>query len=101
MAVEVTAYRPPKKIHHHALPVIIIAVAVFVVSAPFALQQDTTTGNGAALVHDLFTRPLKVTSTSKGFIHVTLNNANQRISPEVGQAGRTTELVFTLSESHL
>jgi hypothetical protein len=97
--MEVTKHRTPKKLHHHALPIVIIAVAVLVVSAPFVLQQSTMTGNGLALVHDLFTRPLQVTPTGHGLAHITLNNNDQRISPEVSQAGRTAELEFTLDRS--
>lgn len=98
--MEVRTHKPPKKLHHHALPVIIVAVAILVVSAPFVLQQNTVTGNGAALVHDLFTRPLHVTRSSNGFVHLTPNTNAHHISPEVEQAGRTTELVFTLNNSH-
>ena len=97
--MEVTQRATPKKLHHHALPVVIIAVAVLVISAPFVLQQSTTTGNGLALVHDLFTRPLNVTPSSHGLAHITLNNNDKRISPEVSQAGRTAELEFNLVHS--
>jgi len=94
--MEVTSRHTPKKLHHHALPVIIIAVAVITISAPFVLQQSTMTGNGLALVHDLFTRPLSITHTTHGLAHITLNNNDEHISPEVSQAGRTAELEFSL-----
>ena len=97
--MEVTKHKSPKKLHHHALPVVIIGVAVLVISAPFVLQQSTTTGNGLALVHDLFTRPLSITHTTHGLAHNTLNNNDKRISPEVSQAGRTAELEFTLGHT--
>jgi predicted small secreted protein len=98
--MEIDRRHTPKNLHHHALPIIITAVAVLVVSIPLVFQQNTATGNGVAIVHELFTRPLNVKHTSNGFAHLTLNdNANEHISPEVEQAGWTTELVFTLNRS--
>jgi hypothetical protein len=100
--MEVSAHQSPKKIHHHAVPIVIVTLAVLVISIPLVLQRNTANGNGAALVHGLFTRPLNVTPTPNGFAHVTLNsNTNEHISPEIEQAGRTTELVFNLDSSQL
>lgn len=95
--MEITHHPSPKRLHHHALPIVIVAIAILIVSTPLALHQNTLTGNGTALAHDLTTRPLHVTPTSNGFAHITLNeNSNEHISPEVSQAGRSAELTFNL-----
>jgi ABC-type uncharacterized transport system permease subunit len=99
--MEINRRQSQKKIHHHALPIIIVTVAVLVVSIPLVLQQNSATGNEVGFVHDLFTRPLNVKSTSNGFAHISLNsNANEHISPEIEQAGRTTELIFSFNQDH-
>jgi len=98
--MEINPRQSPKKMHHHALPVIIVTLAVLVISIPLVLQQNTTSGNGSALVHGLFTQPLHVTPTRHGLARITLNsNTNEHISPEIEQAGRTTELIFNLDRS--
>ena len=97
----VNTYRSSKRLHHHAMPILIVTVALFVVSMALVLQQNSATGSGVALVHDLFTRPVQVTPSSDGFAHVTLNkNTNEHISPEIVQAGRTTELMFNLDSKN-
>jgi hypothetical protein len=98
--MEIGNPRSPKKIHHHVLPIIIVSLAVLLISIPLVLQQDSASGNGAALVHGLFTRPLQVRPTHSGLAQVTLTaKVSQHISPEIEQAGRTTQLMFTLNSS--
>ena len=93
-----TPYRP-KNLHHHALPIVIIAIAVLAVSTPYLLRQNTLSGNGPALVHDLSTRTLQVNPTSNGFAHIMFNKQpSEQISPEVAQAGRTAEFMFTMDQ---
>jgi hypothetical protein len=101
--MEVKNYQSPKKLHHHALPIVIVAIALLAASTPFVLHQNVASGNGAALIHDLSTHALKVTPASHGLGHITLNNnnSNHYVSPEVMQAGRTAELTFTLDQTHL
>jgi hypothetical protein len=104
MEVEITTYTAPpapKKLHYHFMPIAIIAIAIAVISTPYALQQSMPKGGGAALMHDLSTRPLKVTPSSKGFARVSLNsnNAANYISPEVSRAGSTSVLLFNLDSS--
>lgn len=97
--MEIKPHRPQKKLHHHTVPILIFALMFLVFSIALLSQQNSTDSSGLALVHDLFTRPIEVKPTSNGFAHLTLNNdSNQHISPEVEQAGRTTELIFNLGQ---
>jgi hypothetical protein len=99
--MEINRHQTPKNLHHHALPIVILAIAVLAVSAPYLLHQNTLSGNdGTTLVRDLSTRTLQVNPTTNGFARITVNkNATVHISPEVTQAGRTAELIFTLNNS--
>jgi hypothetical protein len=100
VAMEIGRPRSPKKIHHHMLPILIVSLAVLVISIPLVLQQNTASGNGATLVHGLFTRPLQVTPKPDGLAQVTLTaKVSQHISPEIEQAGRTTQLIFNFNRS--
>jgi hypothetical protein len=97
--MEISRHQTSKNLHHHALPIVIIVIAVLVVSTPFVLKQNSLSGNGTALVHDLSTHTLQITSTSNGLAQVTLNhNSPPHINSEVSQAGRTPELIFTLDQ---
>jgi hypothetical protein len=97
--MEVEQRQGPKKLHHHALPVVIVAIAVLATSVPVALKQHAgSTGSGEALAHDLFSQPLLITPADNGIAaRISLNNEQQpHLSPEVSQAGRTAELMFSL-----
>ena len=99
--MEIAQKTLPKKLHHHAVPIVIITLAVMVVSTALVAQQNTLSGGGSSIVSDLFRRTLEVKPTSNGFAHVSLNRNNEQVSPEVGQAGRTVELIFTFHRQHL
>jgi hypothetical protein len=98
--MEINQRQQAKKIHHHAVPIVIVTLALLVVSIALVFQQNTTTGNESALVQGLLTRPLNIRHSPNGFARITLNKtANKHISPEVEQAGRTTELILNLNGS--
>lgn len=99
--MEIKHLNSSKNLHHHALPLVIIAIAVVIISTGFVSQQNTLSGNGTSLVSALFTRTLKVTPTSKGFARITLNDrSNEHVSSEINQAGRTTEIILSLEKHH-
>ena len=99
--MEIKHYAPPKRIHHHAMPIVIIAVTIFIASVAIVSKQVGVNGSSAGLVHDLFSRTLNVSPTSRGFVHISLNKtSNKHIGPEIDQAGRTVELMFTLNRYH-
>jgi len=83
MEMEITTYTAPpapKRLHRHVMPIVIFAIAIAVISTPYALRQSMPKGGGAALIHDLSTRPLN------------RNNARNYISPEVSKAGNASVL---------
>lgn len=96
-----TAPPAPKKLHQHVMPIVIIAIAIAVILTPYALGQSMPGGGGAALMHDLSTRPLKVAPNSKSFARLSLdrNNAGNYVSPEVSRAGSTSVLLFDLDST--
>jgi|GEM_PF-6881298 hypothetical protein len=103
MEMEINPYNQPKKVHHHVMPIVIIAIVIAIVSTPYLVQQSMPNGGGAALIHDLSTHPLRVTPTTKGYAHVTLNTtqAGTYVSPEVNQAGQTSDLLLQLPSPKL
>lgn len=99
--MEMKHYATPKRINHHAMPIVIIALTIVIASVAFVSKQSGISGSSAGLAHDLFSRTLNVSPTPRGFVHVSLNKtSNKHIGPEIDQAGRTVELMFTLSKYH-
>jgi hypothetical protein len=97
--MEINTTQRPKNLHHHALPIVILAIVFLAIATPYLLRQNTLSGNGPALIHDLSTRTLEVSPTSNGFAHITLNKQpSEQISPEVAQAGRTAEFMFIMDQ---
>lgn len=86
-----------KKLHHHIAPIIIVTVGILVITIGAASLQDRVITKGSILAHGLFNRSINVTRTTNGLTHVSLNKPKP-ISPEVSQAGRTTELVLNLHD---
>jgi len=85
-----------KRLHHHAIPIGIISLAVLVATIALLASANNASSGGLALVHDLTTRPLHVSTTTNGLAHVSVANPSRHISPELEQAGRTTQLVLSL-----
>ncbi len=103
MEMEVGPYGAPKRLHHHVMPIVIVAIAIAVISTPYLIGQSMPRGGGAALMHDLSTRPLQARPTIKSSAPVTLNHnqAGYILSPEVGLAGQTSYLLLQLSSPKL
>jgi len=96
--MEVNKYQQSKKLHYHALPLIIISVAYLLVSVAFAAGQYTNSTNEVAISHSLFSPTLHVSHTATGAVHVTVNSSPRSLSPDFMQGGRTSDIDFSLNK---
>jgi hypothetical protein len=98
---------PPKQLHTHAVPIVVIAVALLALPViAFGRYNTTSQRTELALARGLVARILHVKPTPNGLARITLNNpatsatssnAGSKLSGGLAQAGRTAQLSIYFS----
>jgi hypothetical protein len=97
---------PPKQLHRHAIPIVMITTALLALSAlAFSSYNADSLNTETALARGLVTRVLHVTPAPNGLAKFTLDpspttsNVGSSLPASPADSGRTAQLSLTLQAS--